>query len=385
MRTFTVIVASAVTGVVVGAAMAYIEVRPSAGVPSPRTATSDRQGGDADAPRVEVEGGNTYHFGQMQRGTSKSHEFILKNAGAAPLSVRVVSTTCKCTVGNVSSAPVPPGGSVPVKLEWTALTNPGQFRQTASLETNDPLNTRVELLVEGDVTDATGVYPRDFMFDQVTAGESRSAEVYVMALLQDTLEVGKPTLSNPELEKFFDVEVEQVDRSDLPTPKAKDGVRITLTAKPGLPLGHFNQVLELPTNLPDAEKLKIPVVGRVVGNISVHGRHWNEGQGVLRIGHVKSAVGAREDLNLVVRGDSASAATLAITAIDPPELKATLGEPKLLKDTLLHVPLTIDIPKGTPPMARLDTQQSDEARVVLSTGLADVPEMVISVRFAVER
>jgi hypothetical protein len=66
-------------------------------------------------------------------------------------------------------------------------------------------------------------------------------------------------------------------------------------------------------------------------------------------------------------------------------LKATLGEPKLLKDTLLHVPLTIDIPKGTPPMARLDTQQSDEARVVLSTGLADVPEMVISVRFAVER
>ena len=56
-----------------------------------------------------------------------------------------------------------------------------------------------------------------------------------------------------------------------------------------------------------------------------------------------------------------------------------------MKDTLIHVPLVIEIPPGTPPMARLDIDQHDEARVVLKTNHPDVPEMVLGVRFAVER
>ena len=113
--------------------------------------------------------------------------------------------------------------------------------------------------------------------------------------------------------------------------------------------------------------------------------NWNEEQGVVRIGHVKSATGIRAPLNIVIRGEGAGNAELSIASSDPPELKATLGEPKRLKDTLVHVPLVIEIPPGTPPMARLDTQQNDEARIVLKTNQPDVPEMIIPVRFAVER
>ena len=385
MRVLQVIIASAVIGAIVGAAVAYVEVRPSAGMPAPRTAKSDLPTPGANEPRVEVVDGPVFNFGSMQRGTSKAHEFILRNVGTAPLTVRVGNTSCKCTVGKVDNAPIPPGESVPVKLEWSAVTNPGEFRQTASIFTNDPLNSKIDLLVEGAVTDATGVYPRDFLFDKVSAGETRSADVYVMAMLQDTLEVGEPQLSNPETSKFFDISVEPVDHDELPSAAAKEGVRIRLTVKPGLPLGRFDQVLEVKTNLPDAETLKIPILGRVVGNISVHGRLWNEDQGVLRIGHVRSSQGASADLNLVVRGEGAGDVELSVASIDPPEMVATIGEPKRLKDTLVHVPLVIEIPKGTPPMARLDTQQNDEARVVLKSSTPDAPEMVIQVRFAVER
>ena len=385
MRVLQVIVASAVIGAIVGAAVAYVEVRPSAGMPAPRTPKSDRPTPGANEPRVEVVDGPIFNFGSMQRGTSKAHEFILRNVGTAPLTVRVGNTSCKCTVGNVSNAPIPPGESVPVKLDWSAVTNPGEFRQTASIFTNDPLNSKIDLLVEGNVTDATGVYPRDFLFDKVSAGETRSADVYVMAMLQDTLEVGEPHLSIPETSKFFDIAVDRVDRDELPSAAAKEGVRIRLTVKPGLPLGRFDQVLEVKTNLPDAETLKIPILGRVVGNISVHGRLWNEEQGVLRLGHVRSSQGASADLNLVVRGEGAGDVELSVASIDPPEMVATIGEPKRLKDTLVHVPLVIEIPKGTPPMARLDTHQNDEARVVLKSSTPDAPEMVIQVRFAVER
>lgn len=386
MRLLRVLTAAAIVGVLVGAAIAYVETRPTAGSPvRPPAPTADAPN-DSAAPRVEVVGGTTYNFGTMQRGTTKSHEFTFRNVGQAPLKLRVISTTCKCTVGDVSNEPVPPGGSVGVRLEWTAVTDTGQYRQSAAIETNDPLQSRVDLFVEGSVTEPTGVYPHDFVFDKVTAGESRSASVVVMALVQDALEVGEPTLSNEQTREFFDIRVERLDRAALPTPKAKDGVRITLTVKPGLPLGRFDQWLSIATNLPDAETLKIPVVGRVVGNISVHGRpYWNEEAGILRIGHVKSDEGARVPLNLVIRGENAAETELTVVSVDPPELVATLGEPKRLRDTLVHVPLVIAIPPGTPPMARLDTQQSDEARVVLRTNRPDAQEMIIPVRFAVER
>ena len=386
MRLLSIVLTAAICGVAVGAAIAYVETRPSAGSPVPTAARATDSAATDTGPRVEVVGGTTYNFGSMQRGTTKSHEFTFRNVGQAPLTLRVLSTTCKCTVGDVSHAPVPPGESVGVRLEWSAVTNMGEYRQSAAIETNDPRQSRVNLSVEGSVTEASGIYPPELIFDKVTAGETRSADVYVMALLQDTLEVGEPTLSIEENRKFFDVSVEPVEPASLPNPKAKRGVRIRVTVKPGLPLGRFDQWLTVTTNLEDAEKLKIPVIGRVVGNISVHGRpYWNEEQGVVRIGHVKSATGIRAPLNIVIRGEGADNAELSIASSDPPELKATLGEPKRLKDTLVHVPLVIEIPPGTPPMARLDTQQNDEARIVLKTNQPDVPEMIIPVRFAVER
>ena len=234
-----------------------------------------------------------YQFGAMQRGTTKSHEFVVHNVGKSPLTLSVGSTTCKCTIGNVSNDPIPPGGSVKVKLEWSALVNPGPFRQTATIITNDPLHSRIELSVEGEVTEATGIYPPDFMFDKVTAGDAKSADVYIMAFAQDELKVGDPEFSNTETRKFFDVSVEPIEPKDLPNPKAKAGVRVRVTTKPGLRLGRFDQWLSLTTNIPDAEKVKIPIIGRVIGNISIHGRMWNEDQGVLRLGRVKSSAGRR--------------------------------------------------------------------------------------------
>jgi hypothetical protein len=49
------------------------------------------------------------------------------------------------------------------------------------------------------------------------------------------------------------------------------------------------------------------------------------------------------------------------------------------------VPLTVEIPKGTPPLAHLKTEQSDPAKIVIKTTQAEAPEMVLHVEFVVER
>jgi hypothetical protein len=381
------ILVSAVIGIAVGAALAYVEVQPTVNGPQPHIAAATNKSepaSDSSGPRVEVDN-PTYNFGTMQRGTQMTHEFVVRNVGTAPLTLNVVSTSCKCTVGDVSGDPIPPGESVPVKLEWRALTGVGSFRQTAYIETNDPRQSRVMLSVDGQVAEASGVAPPDFVFGRVSAGTEKSADVYVMALAQEELEVHDPELSYEETRKFFDVQIEPVDRASLPDPNAKQGVRIRLTAKPGLPLGHFDQYLSIATNIPDAKNLVIPIVGRVVGGISVYGSLWSENRGVLRLGNVSSEEGASSTLNLVIRGAGADEVSLEVTATDPPELNAKLGEPKQLKPTLVHVPLTVEVPPGTRPMVRLETDHSDGARIVLKTTHPDAPEMVLRVEFTVER
>lgn len=383
MRLIGIIAISAIVGMLFGTTLAYFDVRPRESAPLPASTLADAPPA-AGAPHVEVDE-TVFEFDTMQRGTTMSHKFTFRNTGDAPLTLEVLSTSCKCTIGDTPNKPVPPGESVGVELEWRALVAPGPFRQTARIKTNDPRHSLITLTVEGDVTEASGIWPPDFIFDKVSAGTEKSAEVYVMALTQDELEVSDPTLSYPATRDFFDIEIEPVEPEALPNPKAKKGVRIRLTAKPGLPLGHFDQYLSIKTNIPDAKKMDIPVVGRVVGAISIHGRLWSEHRGSLMLGNVRSDEGTTAGMNLVIRGDGADTVTMEVVSTDPPELVAKLGEPEEFRPTLVHVPLTVEIPQGTPPMIRLDNDQYEGGRITLKTSHPDAPELVLRVQFTVER
>jgi hypothetical protein len=387
MRIISTIVVAALLGVLAGAAVAYVEVRsdPDAIDKLSEGLTAGPKDGDKDSPRMAVDEPH-YDFGSMQRGTMKSHEFVIRNLGKAPLILRNGGTTCKCTLSKVPEAPIPPGGSTAVKLEWSAKSDSGPFRQTATILSNDPTQSQIELQVDGQILAVSGIDPPDFIFDKLAVDEIKSAQVYVMAMLQDELTVTDPQFSDPTLRDKFDVKIEPIEKSALPNKLAKRGYRVTVTTKPGLPVGRFHSWLTIHTNLPDASKLEIPLTGQVVGDISVNGvAGWNEEQGVLVIGSVKSSEGGHGKVNLIVRGPGASDVKFQLKSKEPEELKVTLGEPKKLKDTLVHVPVDIEIPPGTRPMVHLDTAQGDAARIVFSTTHSKIKELSLAVRFAVER
>jgi hypothetical protein len=387
MRILSVVIVSALVGTLVGGAVAYVQVSsdPNAtGLPGEKPSKVLALPTDASVPRVQVDQAD-FNFGTMQQGRRKSHTFVFKNLGAAPLKLRVGKPTCKCTVGSVTERPIPPGESGTVTLEWTAITGSGPFRQSAPVYTNDPLNSTIELVIHGEVTDAEGIEPRELAFDTVPVGESKSASVFVMAMLQDNLVVTDPQLSDPMLRDKFEVKIIPVAQADLPNPKAKSGVVVTVTTKPGLPVGRFNQWLAVKTNLEDGDHLEIPVSGRVAGDISVRGLGWNEEQAVLMMGSVKSSEGKRETLNLMVRGAEAGGVKFDVASCDPPELSVTIGEPKKLKEGLFSVPLKVEVPVGTRSMVRTDTAQGEAGRIVLYTSHPKIKELVLSVRFSVER
>jgi hypothetical protein len=373
--------------VLAGATLAYVEVR----IDDDAIARLPGDKNDPDVlkanevgPRVAVDEPN-FQFGAMQRGTHKSHEFTIRNVGQSPLKLRVGGTSCKCTLGEVSEKPLPPGESTKVKLEWSAKSDSGPFRQTATILTNDPQQSQLELTVDGQIMATSGVEPPDVVFDKLNIDETKAAQVYVMAMLQDDLTVSDAVLSDAATRDKFDVKIEPVEVAQLPNKAARKGVRVTVTTKPGLPIGRFNQWLSLRTNLPEAEKLEIPVVGRVVGELSIHGIGWNEESGELILGNVKSSEGAHGQVNIVVRGNDAAGIKFEVKSMEPPELKVTIGEAKQLRENLIHVPVEIEVPVGTRPMVHLDTAQGEPGRIVLSTTHPKIKELSIGVRFAVER
>jgi hypothetical protein len=241
------------------------------------------------------------------------------------------------------------------------------------------------LTIIGEVKLAYAIEPPEFLFDKVSVGETKSAQVVFMSLFEDKVDVRELQLSSPDTRKFLDVNIEPITGEAFPNPAAKAGMRITLTAKPGLPVGAFNQQLSIHTNLKDAPSLEIPIVGRVIGDISIHGALWDDQRSILTLGNVRSSEGKRVTLNLVIRGSAAADVKLHVISCDPPELTVSFGAAKRLKDDLAHLPLEIEVPAGTPPIVRLGTAQGAVGRITLGTTHPTVPELTLGVQFVVER
>ncbi len=322
----------------------------------------------------------------MLRGTRKSHSFTVKNGGDAPLTLKVAFTTCKCTVGIAQDASIAPGQSTEVRLEWVANVGAGSFRQSASLDTNDPLHSQISLDIVGEVIENHIIEPASFVFDLIRVGESKSARVAVMATIDGPLTIDRPEFTNAATREYFDVRIEPASRGDLPDPTAKSGAFVTVTVRPNAPVGYLPQQLRLHTSLPDAAELEIPISGRVVGDITIHGEAWDDARSTIRLGSIDSSKGSPPArLSLLVRGAGAEDVKINVVSCDPPELKAIIGEPKRLGDALVQVPLVISVPPGTPPMVRLGTEQGAAGCIILGTTLPTVPELRLEVRFSVER
>ena len=149
-------------------------------------------------------------------------------------------------------------------------------------------------------------------------------------------------------------------------------------------VGPFNTWLTLTTTLKNAEKLTIPIAGNVVGEVSIFGPGWNGQTGLLRMGSFAGKSGKQVQLNVAIRGEHGPDAELQVAEVDPPQLQATLGEPKAMGAKRLHIPLLVEVPAGTAPIVRLGEPIGSEAHIVLRSSHPEIPDVRLRVRFAVE-
>jgi hypothetical protein len=228
------------------------------------------------------------------------------------------------------------------------------------------------------------------LFGTVSANGTKDVSTYLVSNLEDEVKITNYELSDPEVAKQIKLTITPVEKAKLPVPDARSGVKVTATYTASKSNGPFFTWLTLNTNLQRAEKLTVPLVGTVVGDISIFGPGWTPNQGVLRVGAVSSKAGKLVRLNVAIRGEHAQATQLAVASVDPAELKVSLGEPQEMGKQLVHYPLTVEIPVGTRPMVRIARPGEEEDSphgdgvIVLQSTHPDTTEVRLLVRFSVE-
>lgn len=380
---------SAVLGLGLGIGLAYVEVPAAMDAPFLPEKEQQPSTGEklAKAPRIEMPE-TVYKFGNIERGTTMSHEFVVKNVGEFPLRVEVASTTCKCTVGDLEKNEILPGEQSVVLLEWHAKTPPSPFRHGAVLTTTDPTQRSIDLIVEGQVVESTAMSPSELIFGTVQSGETAEASLYLMSFLDEKIEVTDYQLSDESLTETIEITTAPAERSELPSPDANSGVKVTAKFKSGKTIGPFRGWLTLTTNLKKAQNLEVRLAGQVVGEVSINagggGAVWNKAKGVLRLGSFASAEGKKAKLTLAVRGDYGEELNWEVVEVDPACLQASIGKARPLGPKRLHFPVLIEIPSGTAPVVRLGEPISSDAHIVLRSNNEKIPDVRMRVHFAVE-
>jgi len=393
MKTWLLTLLSVVVGTGLGVATAVYSVRraPWDGTPngagSPVSVSKPAVGPDEPEKRpIVVVDQESYDFGVMDGGGKQSHEFRFTNKGQSKLTLAKGEATCRCTKFELEKAELEPGESANVTMEWAPKGFRGSFRQTANVMTNDQRRPRVMLAIVGRVTNIVKADPNDIILNGVPAGGSKTAALRVFAYAPKPLKILGYDFLEPETAKFFAAKFEAMPEAQWKGEQdAQGGVVGEIALKPGLPLGSFRQTIRIKTSYGDAAEIEVAINGTVVGDISLFGPDWNAERGVLTIGTVNASEGAERTLLLIVRGDYRKGVKLEEIRSDPDLLQVEVGQPQEVEERpLVQVPLTIRVPKGSPPASYLGSDLAGLGRITIKTNHPKVPELIIYVRFAVQ-
>jgi len=396
-KTLVWFLTAATIGVAAGASLGYWEARPWT---MKGSKTRAQQGGPATGKSQEEQPAagaqasideTIFNFDKMESGTTQQHTYEIKNTGSSPLDLEFVSHTCKCTTVKLNGEDVEPGASATVKpgesakvlLEWAAKVPPGPFRHGATFTTNDPQHSRLELKVEGDIVASTTLEPSLLSFGNVSIGAEGKAEMLVLAFLEPEVTVESFEVADEKLAEQIEVIIEPVEKSALPE-NVQAAAKVVATFKPKGTIGPFGGSLKMKTNLKQAPNIEVPIYGSVKGDISIAGAGWVEATGTLRIPPTKSAEGSSTRLNLSIRGEHAKSTELKVASVTPEELKVSLGEPKVIRDNFVQIPLTVDISPGSRPVVMMGEDQGGEGEIILSTSHPQTPEVRLKVAFMVK-
>lgn len=342
-------------------------------------------------PRAEAD--ETVHaFGTMPADGSGSHEFVIRNAGAAPLTLTRGASSCSCTIGGFAAdagdatgaAVVPPGGSTPVTVQWKGKGS-GPFRQQVTILTDDPRRPEIALVVEGTVLPSWKPVPATIVLPTVSVSSGASGGATVFTYGSRPPVVTSLSIDHPEADARFSLTTTPLAPEQVAAePGATGGFLIEVQAKPGLPLGRLRQTVAVAFDVGEQVTAELPLEGVVAGDLLVAGPGWDAGRQTLFLGTVPGAAGFKTRLFLTAKGEHRESVRPEVREVVPAALEVTVGQPVPVgSGGSLRIPVDIVVPPGSRPANHLCSQSGPAGRIVLATGHPTAPTLTIPVCIAI--
>ncbi len=101
-------------------------------------------------PRIAVEPAS-HDFGDALQQKTLTKEFSIRNFGSADLVIENVQTSCGCTVTDLETKLIKPGGSTPLRVSLQTRGNSGRLAKSVLVKSNDPTKNVYELKIQANV------------------------------------------------------------------------------------------------------------------------------------------------------------------------------------------------------------------------------------------
>lgn len=120
-----------------------------------------------------------FDFGTVLQGKHVDHVFILKNKGGSVLNIGNVSTSCGCTVADVSTRSIAPGKHSDIRVSFNSTNFSGIINKSVTIQTNDPKTPVYTLILKGSVFEEINFTPKQLNLGEIKIGARKDVSINV--------------------------------------------------------------------------------------------------------------------------------------------------------------------------------------------------------------
>jgi hypothetical protein len=199
----------------------------------------------------------TFDFGARDASEVVEHTFRLKNSGTTDLDISAIRPACGCTAANLTRQTIPPGESAELSTRLTLAGRNGEVQKPIFIETNDPANTALQLVIKGIIEKDFQITPSTMILRKESNESPTTASVIIKSLKNDSFEILSAKTESEKLKVRWDKFPEE------------NSYQVTANLEESHPPGQYADKITLETNHPTRKQLDISVIVIVPTPIAV--------------------------------------------------------------------------------------------------------------------
>ncbi len=216
-------------------------------------------------PKARVEGELVADKGDIPKGATVEHTFIIKNEGDRELVIYDVRPSCGCTVTSYTKV-IPPQGTGEIKAIVETKAFEGPISKSITVLTNDKSNPQITLKIKARVVPVVTVLPGWARFASVKGEPVNSSKQLLWSESYPPFKV--LSIENEAPDKLKATFRKARDTEKDPTGPANQWV-VEIKLLENAPEGPIATYVHVITNHPEQSKVTIPVSGIIKPLISI--------------------------------------------------------------------------------------------------------------------